>query len=505
MRRGQVFDVYDRSVRARWRARREVRRRVRERRRVVAWEREIEGRDGDGFPVRVFPSGGSRRVWSGWGATEVRQTGVKSAAHTVATAFPFVAGPSLGARGVYVGRDVNGGGAFCFDPWEAYMAGHISGMSMLLFGTVGMGKSSLAKSLCLRLVMAGRKLAVASDLKGEWTPIVRAVGGVVIQVGPGAGTRLNPLDPGVRPRLNPLGESLTDGEWELIVRTRRMSIMETVVKILTGQAELTPSEHAALEEAIDYATRVAGGEGRVPVIPDVVAGLGEVERSGSESVSAAAESVGLSLQRMVSGNLAGMFDGESSVVFARDVPAVSLDTSAMRGAAPVGRRVVSACCAAWLESMVTTSEGGQRMVVYEEGWDALSSRADLARMVENWKLSRAYGIFNILIMHKVSDLQMAGDQGSQMAAMAKSLLADADVKVIYRQDPSALRVTMEELELNDEEKTLLKQADKGVGLWRVGQLSFEVMNELSVAEVPLLNTDARITDAGGDGDWVVGG
>ncbi|MDN5654906.1 MAG: conjugal transfer protein TraC, partial [Kocuria sp.] len=59
--------------------------------------------------------------------------------------------------------------------------------------------------------------------------------------------------------------------------------------------------------------------------------------------------------------------------------------------------------------MVSNSDSGKRIVVYEEGWDSVTNRADLERMVENWKLARDYGIFNVLLMHKVTDLDMAGD------------------------------------------------------------------------------------------------
>ena len=460
--------------------------------------KDTEKVDADaGFPRRTWGPGGERRRRSGWGTTDVSMVGIKSAAHTVATAYPYVAGPSLGANGVLIGRDRHGGGPFCVDPWELYKRGVISGMSMLLFGTVGTGKSSLAKSLAIRLVLVGRKLSVASDLKGEWTPIVKTLGGPVIQVGPGIDTRLNPLDEGVRPSTNQQGAPMTDEDWKLVVRTRRMATMETLVKILTGQDNLTSPEHTALEEGVDGAASRAALSGRTPTIPDVIDALAETEKDAPDVVASAALMLALTFRRLTTGSLAGMFDGESTVTFSTDAPAVSIDTSSMRGASQVARRMVSACCAAWMESMVTNADGGQRVVIYEEGWDSISSRADLQRMVENWKLARAYGIFNILIMHKVSDLNMAGDEGSQMAQMAKSLLADADVKVIYRQDPAALKVTMAELELNDREKQTLKSLPKGEGLWRVGQSTFEVANELTAAEMPLLNTDERM-DTGED-------
>ena len=416
---------------------------------------------------------------------------VRTTSHTASTAYPFVAGPGLGAQGLYIGRDMNGGGAFCFDPWALYKAGVISGMSMMLFGQVGTGKSSLAKSLAVRQVLAGRKLSVASDKKGEWTRVVRGLGGTVIQVGPGLETRLNPLDPGTRPSTDVEGKPMTDHAWAMMVRTRRMSILVTLARILTDR-DLTSPEHHVLAGALDSAVATAARESRVPVIPDVIAAL-QVQRDDEDKLIVEAASVMMmTLTRVSSGDLAGMFDGETTAVLDSSARATSIDTSALRGASPEAVRVVNACAGAWTEAMVTTRDGGQRLVIYEEGWDNISSEADLRRMVEQWKLARAYGIFNVLVLHKIADLEMAGDKDSRMAAMAKSLLSDADVKVIYRQDRSALKVTGSEMELSDRERALVRSLPKGTGLWRLGDSSFEVQNRLTKAELPLFDTDERM-------------
>lgn len=492
--------------------RRRQRREIRDLIKDKEWEdsQAEKVRKDDALPDKQFKPGGSQTRKSGFGAIALKEPGVKVAAHTAATAYPYVAGPSLGTRGNFIGHDLNGGGAFCFDPWELYDRKIISGMSMIIFGTVGTGKSSLIKSMAMRMVGAGRKLAVASDLKGEWTRVVRRLGGPVIQVGPGLGTRINPLDEGIRPSVDRLGDPMTDEKWSLVVRTRRLSILETLLKILTGEDTLSPAEHAALEMGVDDAVTVSSAESRSPIISDVITGLRKTEDNASEKIASSCEDLALSLGRMTTGDVAGMFNGESTERFESQAPAVSIDTSAMRGATPVARRMVSVCCAAWLEAMVSNSDSGKRIVVYEEGWDSVTNRADLERMVENWKLARDYGIFNVLLMHKVTDLDMAGDAGSQLAAMANSLLADADVKVIYRQDSAALSSTTRQLELNDRERTILKSFQKGEGLWRVGQASFEVYNKLTSEEMPLLDTDQRTsseakTDDFGNvlsNDWV---
>lgn len=445
------------------------------------------------LPTRQWGRGGNPAPAKGWGFGDFKKKGLPTTAHTAATAYPFVAGPSLGYEGAMIGRDRHGGGPFCFDPWSLYSRGLISGMSMLLFGQVGTGKSSLAKSMAVRLVKYGRKLSVASDKKGEWTKVVLDLRGNVIQVGPGLPTRLNPLDEGVRPSLNVRGEPMTDDQWCKMVRARRMSILTTLVKILTDRAP-DSAEHLMISDALDIAVDYAHAEDRVVTIPDLIVGLDKLKKDTAADPlrSTASNVMAMTLSRLTSGDLGGMFDGESTVEFDINAPAVSIDTSSSHGANPIAVRVVNACAGSWMESMVTNSDAGQRIVIYEEGWDNISSEADLMRMVEQWKLARSYGLFNLLVMHKVTDLDMAGDQGSRMVAMAKSLLADADIKVIYRQDAAALRVTTEEMDLSAREKRLLKTLDKGVGLWRVGEATFEVANILTAAEGPLFDTDARM-------------
>jgi len=485
----ELFDVYeeDRKTRRQAKAVRRKQHKIHKQRVRASRRTEIEP-----MPSPTWGSGGQNRPQSLRGAVRLKVRGIPTTTHTAATAYPYVAGPSLGPGGIYLGYDLNGGGAFCFDPWDLYKRGIISGMAMLLFGQVGTGKSSLAKSFACRQVKAGRKLSVASDKKGEWTPVVHALGGEVIQVGPGLSTRLNPLDPGTRPSVNPRGEPMREDEWEMIVRTRRMATLETLVKILINR-DLSPAEHSVVAKGLHDGVRARAQYEQAVVIPDVINQLWDQKHKAQDQlIIDAAMEMAMTLQRVTSGDLAGMFDGETSVNFDADAPAVSVDTSALRGASPDAIRVVNACAGAWTEAMVTTSDGGQRVVVYEEGWDNISSEADLQRMMESWKMARAYGIFNILVLHKIADLDMAGDKGSRMTAMAKSLLADADVKVIYRQDQSALKITLEELDLSSRERSIVKSLDDGVGLWRLGQSSFQIKNELTNAEKPLFDTDERM-------------
>ena len=118
------------------------------------------------------------------------------AGHHVSTAhfqaaYPAVAEAGLGARGVYIGSDLHGG-SFVFDPWVLYQRRILSVANMLVIGMPDYGKSSLTKSWLYRSRVFDRRCEII-DPKGEYGPLVRALGGVTLRLAPGGQARLNPL------------------------------------------------------------------------------------------------------------------------------------------------------------------------------------------------------------------------------------------------------------------------------------------------------------------------
>ena len=108
----------------------------------------------------------------------------RASSAVLAGAYPFLA-PETPDRGVPVGADLFTGGLFCFDPWTAYSDGDLSNPNVLLAGVIGQGKSALAKSLAIRSIVAGRRVYVPGDPKGEWAVVAEAVDGTVLRLGPG--------------------------------------------------------------------------------------------------------------------------------------------------------------------------------------------------------------------------------------------------------------------------------------------------------------------------------
>ena len=113
-------------------------------------------------------------------------------------------------------------------------------------------------------------------------------------------------------------------------------------------------------------------------------------------------------------------------------------------------------------------------------------------MQEQFKLSRLWGLSNVVVMHRLSDLQAVGEAGSEAVALAEGLLADCSTRIIYQQEYDQIDRTRSALGLTDVEADLLPMLGKGVGLWKIGRRGFIVKHVRGAAEWDLTNTDDRM-------------
>ncbi|MEU4200799.1 ATP-binding protein [Streptomyces sp. NPDC026294] len=440
----------------------------------------------------VYPAAGRPGLASARGGSS------KLPAHRMTTAtasgaYPFLAEGGLGAQGIYVGRDVHAEAAFCYDPFALY--GRLDGFTnpnILLAGVIGMGKSAVAKSLAVRAVAFGYRIYVPCDPKGEWTVVARELGGQTIALGPGLCGRLNPLDAPARPT------GVSEEDWRSEVRKRRLLLLGSLAKTVLRR-ELHPMEHTALDVALDEVVAHAEASGSTPLLGQIAHVLGSPEQldvalgEPSGRLSNAAEDLAHALRRMVHGDLAGLFDAESTVAFDPSAPMLSIDLSRLGGAGDDTALVLAMTCAsAWMESALADPTGGRRWVIYDEAWRVMRHVALLERMQSQWKLSRGLGIANLMVIHRLSDLLTAGDAGSRGRALAEGLLTDCSTRIIYRQEADQLATAASLLGLTGVEAQAVSALTKGRGLWKVAGRSFITQHLLHPRERELFDTDARM-------------
>jgi hypothetical protein len=408
----------------------------------------------------------------------------RATSEVLAGAYPFLAEEGLGSAGILVGQDAWSGAAFCYDPWELYRQGALTNPNICLAGQIGRGKSTLAKSLATRCVAFGRRVYVPGDPKGEWTVVTRAIGGQAVELGVGTSARLNPLDDGPRP------SGVDDGAWQAQVRGRRLALLAALAEATLGRP-LRATERTSLDTALD----TARSSSSVPVLPKVVDAMLDPENPFAGSTVAQLRSDGRevahALARLVHGDLAGLFDGPSTVRFDPNLPMLSLDLSAISGSDTLIGLVMT-CASTWMEAALADPAGGQRLVVYDEAWRLLAQPVLLARMQAQWKLSRAWGLANLMVLHRLSDLDAVGDVGSEARGLAQGLLGDTATRILYNEPFEEAQAAGKVLGLTSVEIEQLPELGRGEGLWRVNERAFIVRHICTPDELTLFDTDARM-------------
>ncbi|MDP9116546.1 MAG: ATP-binding protein, partial [Actinomycetota bacterium] len=434
--------------------------------------------------ANYLPRPGERGAFALRSYRELTVAAHRATSDVLAGAYPFLAEAGLGSDGILIGQDAWAGSSFCFDPWVLYREGVLTNPNCLLAGVVGRGKSALAKSMAVRSIAFGRRVYVPCDPKGEWSAVSRQVGGQVIRLGPGLSTRLNPLDEG------PRTAGMSEDQWRGSVTARRRELLRAMSESILARP-LTPVEATALTSALDAAVRDNG----VPLLPHVVDALIEppVDVAGS-TVSQLREDgrpLAHALNRLVRGDLGGLFDRPSTTCFDPSRPMVSLDLSSIATSGPLVALVMT-CASTWMEAALNDPVGLPRWVIYDEAWRLLAQAPLLARMRSQWKLSRALGIANLMIIHRLSDLDSVGDADSESRNVALGLLADCSTKIIYAQESGEATKTAAALGLSSTEANELPRLAVGEGLWRVGERAFVVRHLCTPGELELFDTNARM-------------
>ncbi len=403
----------------------------------------------------------------------VQRPGFRATTRHAQAVYPFMAASGLGGRGVFVGRD-SSGGAFCYDPWVLYADGALDDPNAIVLGKLGQGKSALVKTLLWRMLLFGRR-AFVLDVKREYGPLCEAVGVRPVSLAPGGGVRLNPLTS--RPEEH-----------------AQLELLRAVTVTALG-GPLSQVEAAALREALHTVRERAGTEPTLPLIAAVLfsptADMALRLKTTPERLATDVRRAALALQDLCEGPLRGLFDGPTTPGLDLESRLLVLDLHALRDSPAVG--ILMACATAWMSALLARMAerpGRERLInVADESWKIIQHTGLGEWFQSNFKLARQFGVMNLVVLHKLADLQAAGDAGSRAARIAEGLIADASTRIVYHQDESQIPLTRTLLGLSESEAQLLSMLSTGQALWRIGSRSVVVQHYRSRLESRLTDTD----------------
>lgn len=438
----------------------------------------------------------------------------------VAGIYPLMQASGLPSEGVPIGPDLLTHEIVCLDP--AGWVGHLTtNPGIWIQGQPGAGKSAIAKRICLGLVAYGAGLLCPGDVKGEYSDLVRGLGGQVIRIGRSQ-DKINPLDAG------PLGthmRTLSPGERDRLigeVNGRRQEVLQALLATPHGLGRRVNAAEAA---AIAVAVRVTGEHLEDdPIVPDILAVLRDppqelLDRLLVKTPDEYFEQVRpatTALSNLLDGPLAGLFDTATTTPLDLAAPAVSVDLSNLLTA---GDQVVAAgLLATWshtYNAIDTARAFGllNRSLVLplDELWRALRAGEGMVDAFDSMsRLNRSRGEISLFITHSLQDLEALPTAADR--AKAGGLMERCDLMILAAQPHSELTRIAKQKPLTDAEMDLVNawasptatgldgssamHPGRGKYLIKIGQrVGVPVRLALTEAEIRLYDTDARIREA----------
>lgn len=380
--------------------------------------------------------------------------------------------------GSLIGRNACGG-PFFFDPFEYYKQGIITNPNIIVIGQIGRGKSSFVKSFLYRQSIMGRK-AVILDPKGEYSELVTSLGGTYVSA-------VDKSD-----SFNEKSESL---ELCTLSSKRVLSLVEALIGAKLSR-NLTSVELAAVNISVNYCLEQCHKERTSLLLEHISQMLFETEKLSLELKIPAPE-LAMDLKEAAVGfshlveselkHLAGLSLDKAIANF--DV--VGVDLSSLYNNNLLGP--VMAYLGAYLEALITSGTNSHGMyIVYDEAWALLNNEFILTWLRGWWKLARSYGVSNIAIFHRLSDLGVSKDVKTTKDSTAMGLISDSEVKVIFNQDSSESQFLESYLGLNRVEMSVILQLQRGVFLLKIAKNTYLIKTFLSNKELQITDSDQNM-------------
>jgi DNA helicase HerA-like ATPase len=434
----------------------------------------------DRSPVDLLTDGFASLVF---GKVETMRPPVRTSSSQAQAVYLPTAAPGLGDSGVIIGREVYSGKGYIYDPFQLY-GQQLPAPHWLVLGESGNGKSALEKTYVLRqLRFKDRQIVVldaqGEDGVGEWQLIATALGITPVRLDPHAldkgGIRLNPLDPA-------------------IASTGQLALLRTIVEVAQGRP---------LDERAGYALKAAHLRvreteprlGRQPILGDVVEALRSPLPSAASDMNVTIEEVqtwgldvALVLDRLVDGDLAGMFDGPTTSGIDLDSPLIVFDLSAIDRNS-IGMPILMAIVGVWLEHTWLRPDRVKRILLVEEAWHIINSPFVAQLFQRLLKFGRRLGLSFVAVVHHLSDVV----EGAA-AKEASAILKMASTRTVYMQKADEARTTGKVLGLPRWAVEIIPSLSPGIAVWDVNGDVQVVKHIVTEAERPLVFTDRAMTE-----------
>lgn len=357
----------------------------------------------------------------------------------VGTFWPFFTASCGTPKGVPFGFAIASREPVLLDPF--FRGAGKDANNMFVVGTTGAGKSFAVSMMILRLLPLGTRFVLVDktvDKFGAYRFITELLGPdfcAYIDLGPSSGFILNPFDLG--PEDGKLGEPSPD----------KISTLLSLLDVMLapeGREELNVEEKSLLDGLIRVAYMEAGFRNSVPTMSDLArvtaqAAGDETDALQRERLQTFARGLALFTR---TGAFGGLVDGYTNIdteklfiVFdTREVNDPRLERMAVFILAEFIRR----------KAAESKARGLRFAAIIDEASTLMRFKAGARLLDDLSRRARHYGMMLVSITQQLKDF-------FRQSELADSVVKNAHMKILLRQDPSDLKLLKETLRLTDAE------------------------------------------------------
>ena len=326
----------------------------------------------------------------------------------------------------------------------------------MYLGSTGSGKSFAAKRELINVFLATSDRIVVVDPMGEYAPLVRRLGGQVIEIAPDSPNHINPMD---------IQLSTNDEDSPLSMKADfLLSLCELIVG---GKEGLQPIEKTVIDRCVRLVYRELAlgiGSGDMPLLQDLYEELLKQPEPEARRVATA-------LELYCTGSL-NLFNHPTNVQTDARVVCIVL-----KGMGENLRKIAMHITNEYVTSAVNTNhaEGLATWCYFDEFHILLRDPLTASYFVAVWKMLRKKGCVPSALTQNVKDLLASRE--------IEAILDNTDFMILLSQAQSDRAILAKQLGISEHQLSYITHSNSGEGLLFYGSVTIPFVDRFPKGEI----------------------
>ncbi|MBF0579352.1 DUF87 domain-containing protein [Erysipelotrichaceae bacterium RD49] len=326
----------------------------------------------------------------------------------------------------------------------------------LYLGSTGSGKSFAAKRELINVFLATQDRIIVVDPMGEYAPLIKRLGGQVIDIAPDSPCHINPMD---------IQLDLDGGDSPLSMKADfLLSLCELVVG---GKEGLQPIEKTVIDRCVRQVYRELAlgiGDGKMPLLQDLYEELLKQPEPEAKRVATA-------LELYCTGSL-NLFNHPTNVNLNSRVVCVVL-----KGMGENLRKIAMHVTNEFVTEAVNTNfaAGAATWCYFDEFHILLRDPLTASYFVAVWKMLRKKGCVPSALTQNVKDLLASRE--------IENILDNTDFMILLSQAQSDRAILAKQIGISEHQLSYITQSNSGEGLLFYGAVTIPFVDRFPKGEI----------------------